>query len=86
MYSPSPRSVSAGLEGEVGEVVGDEPKTLLHWFWAQHVDDDVARENSDESLASRSPCEDNGTRQPGDGVLGDKLHRPSVDEAEGAEV
>jgi hypothetical protein len=36
------RSVSTGLEGEVGEVVGGEPKTLLCWVWPQHADDDVA--------------------------------------------
>jgi hypothetical protein len=52
----------------------------------QHADDVVIREASDESLASRSPREDIGSRRPGEGVPGDGLHRPSVDEAEGAEA
>jgi hypothetical protein len=30
---PPQRSASAGLEGEVGDVVGDEPKTLLCRVW-----------------------------------------------------
>jgi hypothetical protein len=30
---PAQRSISAGLEGEVGEVVGGKPKTLLCWVW-----------------------------------------------------
>jgi hypothetical protein len=59
---------------------------LLRWVWPQHADDDVVREASDESLASRSPREDIGTRRPGEGALGDILHQPSVDEAEGAEA
>jgi hypothetical protein len=28
---------------------------LLRWVWPQHVDDDVARQASDECLARRSP-------------------------------
>jgi hypothetical protein len=83
---PAQRFVSTGLEAEVGEVVGGEPKTLLRWVWPQHADDDVVREASDENLASRSPREDIGTRRPGEGALGDILHQPSVDEAEGAEA
>jgi hypothetical protein len=47
--------VPASLEGEVGEVVGGEPKTLLCWIGPQHADDDLVREASDESLVSRSP-------------------------------
>jgi hypothetical protein len=31
MNSPDERLSCAGLEGEVSEVVGGEPKTLLHW-------------------------------------------------------
>jgi hypothetical protein len=38
---PAQRSVSASLEGEVGEVVRGEPKTLLRWVWPQHAEDDV---------------------------------------------
>jgi hypothetical protein len=60
---PAQRSVSAGLEGEVGEVVVSEPKTLLCWVWPQHADDDVVREASDESLVSGSPREDIGARR-----------------------
>jgi hypothetical protein len=41
---PTQRSISAALEGEVGEVVGGEPKMLLRWVWPQHADDDVALE------------------------------------------
>jgi hypothetical protein len=52
---PGQRLVSASLEGKVGEVVGGEPKTLLHWVRPQHANDDLIREASDESLASRSP-------------------------------
>jgi hypothetical protein len=52
---PAQRFVSAGLEGEVGEVVGGEPKMLLRWVLPQHADNDVVREASDEGLASRSP-------------------------------
>jgi hypothetical protein len=59
---------------------------LLCWVWPQHVDDDVVRETSDESLASRSPHEDIGTRRPGEGAPGDGLRRPGVDKAEGAET
>jgi hypothetical protein len=43
---PAQRFVSAGLEGEVGEVVGGKPKTLLRWVWPQHAEDDVVREAS----------------------------------------
>jgi hypothetical protein len=86
MNSPAQRFVSAGLEGEVGEVVGDEPKTLLHWVWPQHADGDVVQEALDESLASRSPREDIGTRRLGEGAPGDRLHRSGVDEAKGAEA
>jgi hypothetical protein len=35
---PGYRFVSAGLEGEVGEVVRGEPKTLLCWVWPQYAD------------------------------------------------
>jgi hypothetical protein len=80
------RSVSAGLEGEVGEVVGGEPKTLLCWVWPQHADDDDVREASDKGLAFCSPREDIGARRSGEGALGDGLHRPGVDEAKGAEA
>jgi hypothetical protein len=52
---PGQRPVLASLEGEVGEVVGGEPKTLLRWVRPQHADDDLVREASDESLAPRSP-------------------------------
>jgi hypothetical protein len=38
---PAQQSISAGLEGEVIEVVGGEPKTLLCWVWPQHAEDDV---------------------------------------------
>jgi hypothetical protein len=83
---PAQRFVYAGLEGEVGEVVGGKPKTLLHWVWLQHADDGLFREASGESLASRSPHLDIGTRRPGEGASGDGLHRPGVDEAEVAEA
>jgi hypothetical protein len=59
------------LEGEVGEVVGGEPKTLLRWIGPQHADDDVIREASDENLACRSPREDIGTRRSGEGAPDD---------------
>jgi ribosomal protein S27E len=52
---PGQRLIPASLEGEVGEVVGGEPKTLLRWVGPQHADDVLIREASDESLASRSP-------------------------------
>jgi hypothetical protein len=52
---------------------------LLCWVWPQHVDVVVIREASNESLASRSPREDIGTRRPGEGA-------PSVAEAEGAKA
>jgi hypothetical protein len=52
---PDQRLVSASLEGKVGEVVGGEPKTLLHWVRPQHADDDLIREALDESLVSHSP-------------------------------
>jgi hypothetical protein len=86
MNPPAQWFVSAGLEGEVGEVVGGEPKTLLHWVRPQHADDDLVREASDKSLASRCPRQDIGTRRPGGGAPGDGLRRPSVDEAERAEA
>jgi hypothetical protein len=38
---PSERLGPASLEGKVGEVVGGVPKTLLHWVWPQHDDDDL---------------------------------------------
>jgi hypothetical protein len=85
-FPPTQRSVSAGLEGEVGEVIGGEPKTLLCRVWHQHADDDAVREASDEGLASRSPREDIEARWPAEGTAGDRLHRPSVDKAEGAEA
>jgi hypothetical protein len=59
---------------------------LLRWVWPQHVDDDIVREASNESLVSCSPREDIGMRQPGEGAPGDRLYRPGVDEAEGAEA
>jgi hypothetical protein len=68
----------ACLKGEVGEVVRNEPKTLLRWVWPQHADDHQAL---DESFTSRSPHEDVGTRW-----LGDGLRRPGLDEAEGVEA
>jgi hypothetical protein len=83
---PAQRFVSTGLEGEVGEVVGGESKTLLRWVWPQHAEDDIVREASDESLASRNPYEDIGARRPGEGAPDDGLHRPGVDEIEGAEA
>jgi hypothetical protein len=83
---PTPRSISAALEGEVGEVVGGEPKMLLCWVWPQHADDDVARGASDECLTCCSPREDIGARRPAEGTTGNGLHRPSVDEAEGAKA
>jgi hypothetical protein len=52
---PSKRLGSAFLEGEVGEVVGRKPKTLLLWVWPQHGHDRVVREASDERHVSRSP-------------------------------
>jgi hypothetical protein len=58
---------------------------LLCWVWPQHADDDVVREASDEGLRPRSPREDIGARRPTEGTPGDGLHRPGVDEAEGAE-
>jgi hypothetical protein len=77
---------SACLEGKVGEVVGGDPKMLLHWVWPQHADDRLVREASDESLVSRSPRQDVGARWPGEGTPGDGLRWPGVDEAEGAEA
>jgi hypothetical protein len=82
----SQRSVTASLEGEVGEVVGGEPKTLLCWVSPQHADDDVVREASDEGLAPCSPREDIGARRSGEGAPSDGLHQPGVDEAEGVEA
>jgi hypothetical protein len=86
LTAPPQWSVSAGLEGEVGEVVGSDPKTLLRWVWPQQADDDVVREASDEGLASRSPREDIEARRSGEGAPSDGLHRPSVDKAEGAKA
>jgi hypothetical protein len=83
---PAQRFISAGLEGEVGEIVGGEPKTLMRWVWPQHADDDVVREASDESLTPRSPREDIGTRRPGADAPDDGLHWSGVDETEGAET
>jgi hypothetical protein len=86
MNSPQVSGLSpAGLEGKVGEVVGGEPKKLLRWVWPQHTDDGLAKEAPDESLTSRSPRQDVGTRRSGKGAPGDGLRRPGVDEAEGAE-
>jgi hypothetical protein len=83
---PAQQSVSAGLEGEVGEVVGGEPKTLLFWVWPQHADDGVAREASDEALVRQSPREDIGARRSAEGTAGNGLYRPGVDDAERAEA
>jgi hypothetical protein len=83
---PAQWSVSAGLEGEVSEVVGGEPKTLLRWVWPQHADDDVVREASDEGLVSRGTREDIGAKRPGVGSPGDGLHQPGVDETKGAKA
>jgi hypothetical protein len=58
----------------------------MRWVWPQHADDDVVLEASDEGLASRSPREDIGARRPGESAPDVGLHRPSVDEAEGAEA
>jgi hypothetical protein len=85
-FPPAQRSVSAGLEGKVGEVVGGEPKTLLHWVWPQHADDDVARVVSDEGLARCNPHEDIEPRRPAEGTVDNGLHRPGVDAAEGAKA
>jgi hypothetical protein len=74
------------LEGEVGEVVDGEPKTLSCWVWPQHADDRLVREALDERRISRSPREDVGTTRPGEGTPSDGLRRPGVDEAEGAEA
>jgi hypothetical protein len=60
---PSQQLVPASLESKVSEVVGGEPKTLFRWVWPQHADDGLAREASDESLASRSPRQGIGTRR-----------------------
>jgi hypothetical protein len=38
---------------------------LLRWVWPQHADDDLVPKASDESLASRSPRWDIGTRRSG---------------------
>jgi hypothetical protein len=87
MNSPQPSGPSPlALEGEVCEVVGAEPKTLMCPVWPQHADVDVVREASDEGLASRSPREDIGARWPGKSTPDNGLHRPDVDEAEGAEA
>jgi hypothetical protein len=59
---------------------------LLRWVWPQHADDGLIREASDESLTSRGPHQDIGTRRPGEGTPGYGLRRPGVDEAEGAEA
>jgi hypothetical protein len=83
---PAQQSVSAGLEGEVGEVIGGKPKTLLCRVWPQHADDDVVREASDEGLASRCPHENIGAKWPAEGTPGDRLHQLGVDKAEGAEA
>jgi hypothetical protein len=65
---PAQRFVSAGLEGEVGEVLGGEPKMLLCRVWPQHADNDVIRESSNEGLVCRSPREDIGVRRPAEGT------------------
>jgi hypothetical protein len=67
-------------------VVGGEPKTLLCRVWPQHADDDVAREVSHKRLTRHSLREGIGARRPAEGTAGDGLHRPSADEAEGAET
>jgi hypothetical protein len=76
----------AGLEGEVGEVVGGEPKMLLRWVWPQHGHDRLAREASDECRVSRCLRRDIGTGRPGEGTPGDGLRRPGLDEVEGVET
>jgi hypothetical protein len=56
----------------------------LCWVWPQHADDDITREASDEGIKCCSLREDIGARRPTEGTAGDGLHRPGVDEAEGA--
>jgi hypothetical protein len=77
---------STGLEGEVGEVVGGEPKTLLCWVRPQHCHDHFVQEASDECLASCCPREDIRTGRLGEGTPRDGLCRPGVDEVEGAKA
>jgi hypothetical protein len=83
---PAQWSVSTSLEGEVGKVIGGEPKTLLCRVWPQHANDDVAQVTSDEGLTRRSPREDIGEWRSAEGTAGNGLHRSGVDAAEGAEA
>jgi hypothetical protein len=71
--SPGQWLVSTGLEGEVDEVVGGKTKTLMCWVWPQHANNGLVQEASDESLASRSPRQDIGTRRLGEGAPGDPM-------------
>jgi hypothetical protein len=87
--NPPPQSKrlgSACLEGEVSEVIGGKPKTLLCWVWPQHCNDHLVREASNERHTSRSPRQDIGTGWPGEGTPDDGLRRPGVDEAEGVKA
>jgi hypothetical protein len=43
----------------------------MRWVWPQHAEDDIVREASDKSLASRSPRQDIGARRSGEGAPGD---------------
>jgi hypothetical protein len=55
--TPGERLISASLKGEVGEIVGGEPKTLLCQVWPQHGHDHLIREAPDERRAPRRPCQ-----------------------------
>jgi hypothetical protein len=86
MNSPQgPRLGSAGLEGQVGEVVCGEPKTLMCRVRPQHGHDRLAREATNECDVPRRHRQGGGVSGSGEGVPDDGLRRPSVDEAEGAE-
>jgi hypothetical protein len=77
---------SAGLEGELSEVVGGEPKTLMCWVWPQHGHDRLVQEASDERHAPCCPRQDVRAGWPDEGTRGDGLCQLGADEAEGAEV
>jgi hypothetical protein len=83
---PAQRFVSTGLEGEVGEVVGGELKTLLRGFGPNMLMMTSSEKPRMKASHPRSSCEDIGMRRPGEGAPGDGLSRPGVDEAEGAEM